>query len=57
MMQREKNMVLDLTEQELMRMKAAVLDADGEEALRFLKEMIKRLEQQKQAGMKSHLDG
>ncbi len=50
-------MVLHLTEQELMRMKAAALDADGEEALRLLKEMIKRLEQQKQAGMKSHLDG
>ena len=50
-------MVLNLTEQELMQMKAAVLDADGREALRLLKEFIKRIEQQKNAGMKSHLDG
>ncbi|WP_373499926.1 hypothetical protein [Desulfococcus sp.] len=50
-------MILNLTEQELMQMKSAVLDADGEEALRLLKEFIKRLQQQKQAGMKSHLDG
>ncbi len=49
-------MVLNLTEQELMRMKAAVLDADGEEALRILKKFIKHIEQQKQAGMKSHLN-
>jgi hypothetical protein len=38
-------------------MKAAVLDADGETAIQMLKKIIKRLEQQKQAGMKSHLDG
>jgi hypothetical protein len=50
-------MVLDLTEQEFMRMKAAVLDDDGGEALRILKDFIKRIEQQKQGGMKSHLDG
>ncbi|MDM8523789.1 hypothetical protein QUF80_10505 [Desulfococcaceae bacterium HSG8] len=50
-------MVLDLTEQELMQMKAAVLDEDDKEALRILREFIKRLEQQKQAGMKSHLGG
>ncbi len=50
-------MILNLTEEELMQMKAAVLDTDGEEALRLLKEFIKRLQQQKQSGMKSHLDG
>jgi len=50
-------MVLDLTEQELMQMKAALLDEDGDEALRILKEFVKRLEQQKNAGMKSHLAG
>lgn len=48
-------MVLQLTEEELMRIKAAVLDEDGREALRLLKELIKRIEQQKNAGMKSHL--
>jgi hypothetical protein len=49
-------MVLNLTEQEFIRMKGAVLDLDGDHALKLLKEFIKRLEQQKQAGMKSHLD-
>lgn len=47
-------MVLNVTEQELIQMKTAVLDAD---ALRLVTEFIKRLEQQKHAGMKSHLDG
>jgi len=50
-------MIVELTEQEFMRMKAAALDEDGEEALRLLREMIKRLEQSTRAGMKSHLDG
>lgn len=50
-------MVLNLSEQEFMQMKAAVLDADGEEALRLIRAFIKRLQQQQQAGMKSHLDG
>jgi DNA replicative helicase MCM subunit Mcm2 (Cdc46/Mcm family) len=49
-------MVLNLTEQELMRMKSAALDEDAEEALRILKIFIKQIEQQKQAGMKSHLN-
>ena len=48
-------MVLNLTEQTFMRMKSAVLDDDGKEAFRLLKEFIKQLEQQKNAGMKSHL--
>ncbi len=50
-------MVLNLTENEFMQMKAAVLDRDGKEALRLLKEFIKRIEEQKNAGMKSHLGG
>jgi len=50
-------MVLNLTEQEYLQMKAALLDADGKEALRILKAFIKQIEQQKNAGMKSHLDG
>lgn len=45
-------MVLNLSEQEFMQMKAAVLDADSEEAFR----LMKRNEQQQQTGMKSHLD-
>jgi|GEM_PF-2344525 hypothetical protein len=43
-------MVLNVTEQELLQMKGAVLDRDGREALRLLKELVKRIEQQKNAG-------
>ncbi|MCA1785628.1 MAG: hypothetical protein LC657_06575 [Desulfobacteraceae bacterium] len=50
-------MVLNLTEKEFLQMKAAVLDADGKEALRLLKAFIKQIEQQQNAGMKSHLGG
>lgn len=49
-------MVITLSEQTVMRMKAALLDDDGKEALLLLKEMVKQIEQQKQSGMKSHLD-
>ena len=37
-------------------MRAAVLDADGREALALLKEFIRRVEQQQRAGLKSHLE-
>lgn len=50
-------MILNLSEQDFVQMKAAVLDADGEEALRLLKKFIKRIQQYQQSGMKSHLDG
>lgn len=48
-------MVLTLTPEEFQRLKIAVLEEDGKEALKLVKEFIKRLEQQAQAGMKSHL--
>jgi hypothetical protein len=54
---KEKNMVLNITEQEFMDMKAAALDADKDEALRIIRHLIKRIEQQKNAGLKSHLEG
>jgi hypothetical protein len=50
-------MVLDITEEQFVRMRSALFDADGREALVLLKEFVKRLEQQKQAGLKSHLAG
>lgn len=50
-------MVLNLSEAEFLQMKGALLDADGQEALRLLKLFINRIEQQKRSGMKSHLDG
>ncbi|MFA6011653.1 MAG: hypothetical protein WC799_16815 [Desulfobacteraceae bacterium] len=50
-------MILDITPEELMKMKGVLLDADGKEALALIKEFVKRIDQQKQSGMKSHLDG
>jgi hypothetical protein len=48
-------MVLTISDEEIQQMKAAMLDEDGKEALRLLKEFMKRLDQQKRSGMKSHL--
>ncbi len=48
--------VLELSEQEVMQMKAAVMDREGDEALRLLKTFLQQLEKKKHAGMKSHLD-
>jgi hypothetical protein len=48
-------MVLTVSDEEIQQMRAALLDKDGEEALKLLKEFMKRLDQQKQSGMKSHL--
>jgi hypothetical protein len=48
-------MVLTISDEEIQQMQAALLDKDGEEALRLLKEYMKRLDQQKRSGMKSHL--
>jgi hypothetical protein len=49
-------MVLTITDEELLRMKMIVLDKDEKEALALIKELLKRLEQQKNLGLKSHLD-
>jgi hypothetical protein len=51
----EKNRVVSITESEFIRMKGAVMDKDGAEALKLLKEWVKRLEQQENLGLKSHL--
>ncbi len=48
-------MVLNISEEEFLLMKTVVLDRDESEALRVLKEIVKRLEQQQNQGMKSHL--
>lgn len=49
-------MVLTISDEEFVRMQMVVLDRDEKEALRVLKEFVKRLEQQKRQGLKSHLD-
>jgi hypothetical protein len=54
--QEEKVMVLNISEEEFVQMKMIVMDRDEGEALRLLKEFLKRLEQQKKLGLKSHLD-
>jgi len=46
-----------ISEEEFMRMKGAVLDADHDAALDLIKAFVKRLEQQSHQGLKSHLDG
>jgi hypothetical protein len=51
-----RTMVLAVTDEELLQMKMVVMDGDKEEALHLLREFVKRLEQQKNLGMKSHLD-
>ena len=48
-------MVLTISDEEIQQMQAALMDKDGEEALRLLKEFMKRLDQQKRSVMKSHL--
>lgn len=49
-------MILTITDQEFQEMRMAAMDDDKDEALRLIKSFIKRLEQQKHQGMKSHLD-
>ena len=49
-------MVLTISDDELIRMKMAVTDGDEADALRILKELVRRLDQQKNLGLKSHLD-
>jgi len=49
-------MVLTISDEELVRMKTAVLDGDKQEALLLIREFVKRLELQQRQGMKSHLD-
>ena len=48
-------MVLPITPDEFQRMQSAVLDGDGGEALRLLKDFVKRLKEQQNRGLKSHL--
>jgi len=47
--------VLTITPDELQKMESTVLDGDAHEALRLLKKFVKRLKEQKNRGMKSHL--
>ena len=50
-------MILTISNKEFQEMRMVVMDDDKDEALRLIKSFIKRLEQQKHQGMKSHLNG
>jgi hypothetical protein len=50
-------MILTISDQEFQEMRMIAMDDDKDEALRLINGFIKRLDQQKQQGMKSHLDG
>jgi hypothetical protein len=50
-------MILTISNHELQKMRMAAMDDDKDEALRLVKDFIKRLELQKHQGMKSHLNG
>ena len=47
--------VLTIAPEEFQQMQSAVLDGDGGEALRLMKKFVKRLKEQKNRGLKSHL--
>ncbi len=51
----EKKLVLAITEPEFIRMQGIVMDRDGAEALKLLKDLVKRLEEHKNRDLKSHL--
>jgi hypothetical protein len=50
-----KNRIVTITESEFIQMKGVVMDRDGAEALKLIKELVKRLEEQENRGLKSHL--
>jgi hypothetical protein len=47
--------ILTITLEEFQQMQSVVLDGDGGEALRLIKKFVKRLKEQKNRGLKSHL--
>jgi hypothetical protein len=49
-------MVLTISDEDFVRMKMILMDQDAEDALRIIKDLVRRLEQQKNLGLKSHLD-
>jgi hypothetical protein len=48
-------MVLTITSEEFQQMQSAALDGDAAEALRLIKTFVKRLKEQQNLGLKSHL--
>jgi hypothetical protein len=50
-------MVLNISEEELIKMRAIVLDHDGDDAVKMIRDFVKRLGQADAQRLKSHLDG
>ncbi len=50
-------MVLNITDEEFMKMRVIVFDRDRDGAVEMIKDFVKRLEQARHSGLKSHLDG
>ncbi|HNR86730.1 MAG TPA: hypothetical protein PKM65_00135 [Spirochaetota bacterium] len=48
--------IIALTAQELMRMKAIDIDADRDDALSLVRELLRRAETQLHGGLRNHLD-
>jgi len=51
-----KDVDVRITPQELMRMKAVVMDGDRDDALAYISELLGRAESELHSGIKSHLD-
>jgi len=51
----EKNRIVTIPESEFIQMRGVVMDRDGAEALKLLKKLVKRLEEEENRGLKSHL--
>jgi len=54
---RERSLVLTLSETEYMKMRSALLDDDGDAALQIVRIFVKRLQIQNGKKLKSQLDG
>lgn len=51
-----KETVIRISLEEQMRLQSIVLDDDRDEALRLVKELLRRVEAAQKLGMRSHLD-
>lgn len=49
--------VVSLSIQDIMRLEMIIVDNDRDDALSFLKELRRKIEEKAFRGMKSHLDG
>ena len=51
-----KDAIVKVTKEELMRMRAILIDSDKEAALAFVRLLMDRIEASEKQGMRSHLD-